>query len=267
MGANISTQTPRYGGVPASSAQPKSKIVLVEDDPALLSELSESIQLSGFEVAIASSAEAAVPLVSNDVRISVVITDISLGHISGIELIRKLSKVRRNHSLAFIIISGHVTIDNTLSALRLGAVDFIPKPIVIDELIDAIRRAFARMPPEKGAARQVSKLEAADILLMEGKKRASIFGQDLFGDPAWNMMVDLYASTLRGRTVSVKDLCIASGSPNTTALRHLNLLYEAGLIDRVRDEADNRRVLLKPTETGMRAMEQYSDSVTREPLG
>lgn len=251
----------------ASSTQKPEKILVVEDDTALLSELSEAIELSGFAVATASGAEAAISLVKKDAGIRVVITDISLGDISGIELIRKLSKLRRTFPLKFMVISGNTTIDNTLSALRLGAVDFIPKPIIIDELIDSLRGAIDRLEHEISPVRQLSPTQAADLLLMAGKQRASIFGEKLFDDPAWNMMVDLYSSTLKGRITSVKDLCIASGSTNTTALRRLSILYEVGLIERVRDDTDHRRVLVRPTEAGMRAMSQYSDWLTRGASG
>lgn len=244
------------------------RVLLVEDDLALLSELAESMTLSGLSVATASRAEDAVLLVSRDSGIRVVVTDLSLGEIGGIELIRKLSKVRRNHELFFIVISGFTNVENAVSALRLGAFDFISKPIVIEELVDSIRKALRRTTSEITVApRRPSQSEVADLMLLAGKHRASLFGHVLFDDPMWIIMVDLYASTLRGRSTSVKDLCIASGCTNTTALRHLNVLYDSGLIERVRDDADQRRVLVRPSQTAMQAMSEYYEWFTKRAAG
>ena len=72
-------------------------------------------------------------------------------------------------------------------------------------------------------------------------------------------MLDLYSSTLRGRTVAVSDLCIASGTSATTALRRLHVLVDLGLIKRVPDPADRRRVLVKQTPRGRDAMDQFAE--------
>jgi DNA-binding MarR family transcriptional regulator len=76
-------------------------------------------------------------------------------------------------------------------------------------------------------------------------------------------MLDLYSSTLHGKAVTVSDLCIASGSPATTALRRLGVLVNLGLVERVPDTADRRRVLIAPTEPGLHAMDQFAEWLRR----
>src|SRR5690606_28033294 len=181
-----------------------------------------------------------------DQRYRIVVTDIVLGDISGLEFLRKLSKLSSAAHLRAIVLSGHSNIDYVLNALRLGVIDFLPKPVVAAELVDAITRGLQRM--EEANLPELTTGDATELLLMARKKRDAIFGTELFEDPAWNMILDLYSSTLHGRKVTVTDLCVASGSPPTTALRRLSTLSNLGLIERVPDRADRRRILVTPTE-------------------
>lgn len=77
------------------------------------------------------------------------------------------------------------------------------------------------------------------------RRREQILGADLFGEPVWDMYLDLYACAVEGREVSISSLCIASGAPTTTALRSIAMLVEQGQLIRRRDESDGRRVLIE----------------------
>jgi hypothetical protein len=73
------------------------------------------------------------------------------------------------------------------------------------------------------------------------RKRADLFGADLFADPAWEILLDLFAAGIEGRVVSITSACIASGVPTTTALRWIALLVSRGLVCRAPDARDHRR--------------------------
>ena len=81
-------------------------------------------------------------------------------------------------------------------------------------------------------------------LLRNEAKRRKLGGGLLFGDPAWDMLLDLLLAKLEGRTVSVSSACIASGAPTTTALRLINRLIEENVLYRVQDERDGLRNFL-----------------------
>jgi ActR/RegA family two-component response regulator/DNA-binding transcriptional ArsR family regulator len=101
-------------------------------------------------------------------------------------------------------------------------------------------------------------------LLAVQKKRAarnSFFAKGLFDDPCWDMLLDLMVNQLQGRRISVSSLCIASGVAQTTALRRISDLYKSGLVRRVADPNDGRRVFVELSEQGIAAMVQYADSV------
>jgi DNA-binding MarR family transcriptional regulator len=72
-------------------------------------------------------------------------------------------------------------------------------------------------------------------------KRNEVIGAQLFRDPAWDILLDLFASHERGERVSVIALALASGVPQSTALRTIQRLEEKGLIVREGDPDDLRR--------------------------
>ena len=69
-------------------------------------------------------------------------------------------------------------------------------------------------------------------------------------DPAFAMLTDLALQHTQGRKVSVTSACLASYAPATTALRHISMLVGEGLIERVADPDDARRIWLELTERG-----------------
>lgn len=90
------------------------------------------------------------------------------------------------------------------------------------------------------------------------RRRAAIFGQaDLFGEPAWDILIDLYINHVESKDVSVSSACIGSAAPATTGLRWLGVLAENDLVLREHDPDDQRRVLVRLTERGLEAMDRY----------
>src|SRR5687768_13422735 len=67
------------------------------------------------------------------------------------------------------------------------------------------------------------------ILAMR-RARAKFFEPDLFAEPAWDILLELYSADLRGSKISVSRACIGSNVPYTTALRCIRRLHDKGLI-------------------------------------
>lgn len=87
--------------------------------------------------------------------------------------------------------------------------------------------------------------------------RASFFDDGLFGEPAWDILLDLYIQQTQSRRTSVTSACIAARVPASTALRWIGQLHDAGLISRQRDTEDCRRWFLELTAKGFVKMEAY----------
>ena len=94
------------------------------------------------------------------------------------------------------------------------------------------------------------------------RRRSIIFENDeLFGEPAWDILLDLYIAHTESKPVSVSSACIGSAAPPTTGLRWLGVLAEQDLIVREHDPEDQRRVLVRLTEKALAAMDDYFFSI------
>lgn len=89
------------------------------------------------------------------------------------------------------------------------------------------------------------------------RRRARHFDPTMFGDPAWDMLLDLFIARARGKEVQTLSLCMASGVPGTTALRWIAVLEKHGLVERRATPHDRRAKLIALTQHGYRVMRQY----------
>lgn len=137
--------------------------------------------------------------------------------------------------------------------------------------------------PARGTLAEIRELEAvlADarlrVLLLEKsndvaasvyrarRERNMCFGDDadLFGEPAWDMLLDLYTAQMAGREVTITRACKAADVPNTTALRHLGNLEARGLIIRKADHEDRRRSTIQLSEKALTMMQDWLDRQNR----
>lgn len=118
----------------------------------------------------------------------------------------------------------------------------------------------------KGPANDRSQLPASPgsritEILRARSMRARHFKAELFADPAWDMLLDLYRAELDQYRVSITSLCAASGVPTSTALRWLRALEEEGLITRRQDPLDGRRTFVALTRAAVESMGAYFASI------
>jgi hypothetical protein len=102
-------------------------------------------------------------------------------------------------------------------------------------------------------------------IIANRQKRARFFDAHLFADPAWDMLLDLTAAYGEDHKVSVTSLCIAANVPATTALRWLTQMVESGVLRRVADPVDKRRVFIELSDAALSGMVGYFAAV-EEPL-
>ena len=102
-------------------------------------------------------------------------------------------------------------------------------------------------------------IERAEGLYKERRRRdARMAGTSaLFGEQSWDILLDLFIAQGRAKPVSVSSACIASSTPQSTALRYVGLLEKVGLIRRTKDPRDGRRHYLELTEAGLSNMQAY----------
>jgi DNA-binding MarR family transcriptional regulator len=89
------------------------------------------------------------------------------------------------------------------------------------------------------------------------RQRNEAFGDDLFADPAWDILLDLFVSQAEDVGISVSSACLAAGVASTTALGHLVKLEKRGLVLRQGDPSDRRRTFLRLSPSTTVAIEQW----------
>jgi DNA-binding MarR family transcriptional regulator len=85
-------------------------------------------------------------------------------------------------------------------------------------------------------------LDIANWWLRARRVRDTMFAPGLFADPAWDILLDLYASEARGECVQISSLAFAARVPHSTAIRWARIMTAKGLILRDKNPRDARRI-------------------------
>lgn len=99
----------------------------------------------------------------------------------------------------------------------------------------------------------------ADMVYKLRRKREKIFSPGLFSDPAWDILLDLYAAEGTQKGISITSSCLAAGVPASTGLRWITILIQNGYVERREDPADARRSLVNLTTKARDALEALFD--------
>lgn len=116
------------------------RILIVDDDPALLRLLSLRLREEGHEVLDAASGEAALARLDQELP-HLLITDLRMGGMDGLELFEAVH--RRHPLLPVLMLTAHGTIPDAVKALQKGVFGYIPKPFEARELMNEVARALA----------------------------------------------------------------------------------------------------------------------------
>src|SRR5580698_3264062 len=120
-------------------------VLVVEDHETERRALSSLLKSEGLHVFQAENADKAFGYVDED--IDVVLSDLNLGDVSGIDLLNLWKK--RKPDVQFILLTGHNSVNSAVEAIKSGAFDYVTKPVNTDELILLIRRAIDSIDKDK----------------------------------------------------------------------------------------------------------------------
>jgi len=117
------------------------RILIVDDEEELVSTLGERLALRGFQIESATSGEDALRLVGKN-DFNVLIVDVKMPGIDGLELTASVKHDKPE--LPVILLTGHGSVGEAERGMRVGAFEYVMKPIDIDALIEKILNAAAR---------------------------------------------------------------------------------------------------------------------------
>ncbi|MFT7633906.1 MAG: DNA-binding NtrC family response regulator [Mariniblastus sp.] len=120
------------------SANARLELLIVDDETDFRESACRYLRRTGFQVDEAEDGEEALNLTTNK-RFDVIILDIHMPGMSGIEVLRNIMK--RESPPKVIMLTGGGTIENAVESIKLGAYDFLTKPVKLDELARLVKRA------------------------------------------------------------------------------------------------------------------------------
>ncbi|MEW6247003.1 MAG: sigma-54 dependent transcriptional regulator [Nitrospirota bacterium] len=128
-------------------------VLVVDDDPAVVDVLSETLVAEGYQVTTVADGQTAIQVVK-DTPVQVVVTDLQMPGMDGLEVLERLSRI--DAKIVAIMMTGYGTIDYAVRAMKAGAFDFITKPFECDAVAAVVGKAieFQRLRQENRLLRK-----------------------------------------------------------------------------------------------------------------
>src|SRR3972149_3202556 len=152
----------------------KKRIMIVDDDPAILRLLSTNLKARNYEVVTATNGEESLEALQNEF-IDLIILDIMMPKVDGVEVCRR---IRQWSDVPIIILSARGDEKDKVRCLEIGADDYLTKPFGIAELMARIKTAFRhRGDPTVAPAQSVFSYDGMEINF--AKRRVSVDGREV----------------------------------------------------------------------------------------
>lgn len=113
----------------------KIKILLIDDETEFTSALAERLEIRGYEAKTSDNGESGIELVENE-NFDIAILDLMMPGMSGLDTLRQIKTF--NTELPIILLTGHGSTKEGIEGMRIGAVDYLMKPLDINELLEKI---------------------------------------------------------------------------------------------------------------------------------
>jgi DNA-binding response OmpR family regulator len=262
------------GQIAAQPAIAAPVALIVDDEVSCSTELAEFLTRNRIPSCGVSSVAAAREALAKWKSIRVLISDIRMPGMSGFDFAADVSATYvSDHALHLLFMTGEATVDSAVTALRLGASDFLTKPLKPRDVVQRIEKLLATSEGVAATTGQASAGAVADAataaharwLRQERRYRLArerVMGSTFCDEPGWNMLMELMHARLSGQQVPVSALCAASGVPQTSALRRLSQLMSDGYVVKERDPNDARRIWVALTERALGMVDRIANNAS-----
>ena len=196
------------------------RILLVDDEPSILATMAPLLRAQGYDVATATTGQAALDAVDRQVP-QLVILDLGLPDIDGIEVCRRL---REGRSMPILILSARGAEADKVTALDVGADDYVTKPFSAAELLARVRAALRRSDAGVSPAGPITR---GDLVIDPDRRRVTRCDEDLKLTPKEFELLVLLAQHA-GRVLTHRAILKAIWGPNAVDQpEHLRVLINA----------------------------------------
>lgn len=245
----------------------KNYVLVVDDDEATRQLICSVLEASGVSCLSAAGGKEALGLATAHQDVRLIITDINMPDMNGLMFVERLSATLNQASLPRVIfLTAYPSVDVAVSALRLGAADFLIKPVRPAQLLSIVKQVIEQAPgkvreaPCDGVPAQSQRhsptATSGETMLPDVSGRALLGIDELrnlrrshpllceLDDTACDLLLELMRAERAGQRLSVSALSIsidAERASSATALRRIHNLVSAGHVARDPDPMDARR--------------------------
>jgi len=260
----------------------KEVILLLDDDLTTLTVLERSLGGAGFNCISSSDPKQALTIVGSRSDIAVVVTDLYMPHMSGLQFAKVLSETPLGRPTPrILLLTAQPSLESAIGALRGGACDFLVKPISTGELVAAVTKALERARQDRlihrGRAPDIAHDGISADLESTGRRKVPVldtieklrslrsrYDEHKLDDVAWELLLELLRTEQGDHKLSVSALTISiPGVSATTSLRRIGELTARGYVDRVPDARDGRRDFVSLTLKAHDLLKDYLADVDR----
>jgi len=260
----------------------KEVVLLLDDDLTTLTVLERALGGAGFNCVTSSDPKQALTIVSAKSEIAVIVTDLYMPHMSGLQFATALSEMPLGRPTPrILLLTAQPSLESAISALRGGACDFLVKPVSTAELVAAVTKALDRARQDRlihrGRAPDIAHEGIASDLESTGRRKVPVldaieklrrlrgrYDEHKLDDVAWELLLELLRTEQGDHKLSVSALTISiPGVSATTSLRRIGELTARGYVDRVPDARDGRRDFVSLTLKAHDLLKDYLADVDR----
>ncbi len=127
-------------------------IMLVDDEVGFVETMSKRLDKRGFKLITAFNGEEALEKLSNNQNLDVIILDVKMPGMDGLET---LTKIKKAYPLCEVImLTGHATIESAIDGMKMGAFDYLMKPTEIEKLVSKVEEAAKKKYDHEDKIRQ-----------------------------------------------------------------------------------------------------------------
>lgn len=139
------------------------KILLVDDEAPFVETMVKRLSRRDFDLLEAYSGQEALDAMENDPRVDVVILDVKMPGMDGIETLKEIKS--RYPLVEVIMLTAHATVETAIDGMKLGAFDYLMKPAEMDQLVEKVKKAehIKRHKEER-----IAQAQAMDIFYRRG---------------------------------------------------------------------------------------------------
>jgi len=174
------------------------KILVIDDEPRIRDGCQMVLSEEGFKVALASDGNEGVQMIQEQ-HYDIILVDLMMPGLSGLEV---LSLVKERHpDTVVIVITGYATLEHSISAMKRGAFDFIPKPFTPDQLRAVVAKAIKFNRALQDIAETNSRLKVMVNRLSDGVMTCDREKKVVLANPAFLHMIGYHGEEVLGRSI------------------------------------------------------------------